>query len=140
VDTLCGPFGFISFVNGSDYSFDIDFIPGYLPRINVTPASYFLNVTPFNTSHLPINITNTGNARTLVYMDIVDFPSGWIIYIPSQVILEVDMSQEINLSVKPPNDFNGVDTITITFTPCMADNPTQHGEPVYLTIVVVYEP
>jgi hypothetical protein len=141
VDTLRGPFGFLPFVNGYDQAASMNFIPGYLPRIIVTPASDVMNATPGNTSHLPITITNAGNARTLVRIEIVDRPSGdWLISIPSQVVLEINMSCESILSVVPPGDFNGTDTITMSFTPYKADDYTQHGDPVYITIVIICEP
>jgi hypothetical protein len=141
VDTLRGPFDLLPFVSGYWLTSIMNFVPGYFPRIIVTPASDYINATPGNTSHLPINITNRGNDRTVVYIDIVDFPSGhWLISIPSQVVLDVNMNSEIILSIVPPNNFHGTDTITMTFTPCKADDYTQHGEPVNITIVVVCEP
>lgn len=140
VNTMRGPFGFLPFVNGYDQTSIMNCIPGYLPHIIVTPASDYINATPGNTSHLPINITNAGNAKTVVFTEIVEFPSGdWLIAIPSQVILEVNMSHESILSVVPPNNFSGTDTITMTFTPYKADDYSQHGEPVYVTIVVICE-
>ena len=141
VDTLQGPFGFLPFVNGYDQAASMNFIPGYLPCIIVTPASDVMNATAGNTSHLPITITNAGNARTLVRIEIVDRPSGdWLISIPSQVVLEINMNCESILSVVPPGDFNGTDTITMSFTPYKADDYTQHGDPVYITIVIICEP
>ncbi len=44
------------------------------------------------------------------------------------------------LVVRPPSNFSGTESITITFTPRAADNPTQYGEPVSITIVVICEP
>ena len=141
VNTLYGPFGLLPFVNGFNGTFTISFVPGYLPRITIVPASDHLNVTPGNTSILPINITNHGNARTVVFTEIIEgLPGNWITYIPSQVVLEVDMSSEIILSVVPPNDFNGTESITLSFTPYKADDYTQHGDPVYVTIEIICEP
>ena len=141
VDTLRGPFGFLPFVSGYWLTSIMNFVPGYLPRIIVIPASDYVNATPGDASHLPINITNAGNDRTVVYTDIVDFPSGhWLISIPSQVVLEVNMTSEIVLSVVPPNDFTGIENITFTFTPYKADDYTQYGEPVLITILVIRKP
>ena len=140
VDTVFGPFGFLSFIHGFEQTFSLGFVPGYLPRIVVIPASDYINVTPGNTSHLLINITNTGNAKTKVMTNIVDWPSGhWLISIHS-VVLDVNITDEICLSVVPPNDFNGTDNLTITFTPYKADDYTQHGEHVYVTIILICEP
>jgi len=81
---------------------------------------------------------NEGNKRTIVYTDIVDSPPGnWVITIRSQVVLYVNMSVEIYLPVTAPISFSGTDTIT--FNPYAADDPTEHGKPVYFTIIVFYE-
>jgi hypothetical protein len=141
VDTVFGPFSFLPFIHGFEQIFSLGVVPGYLPRIVVTPASDYINVTPGNTSHLLINITNTGNAKTIVMTNIVDWPSGdWLISIPSVVVLDVNTSDDICLSVVPPNDFNETEILTITFTPYKADDYTQHGEPAYITIIVICEP
>jgi hypothetical protein len=141
VDTVSGPFGFLPLINGYEQTFTLGFVTRYLPRIIVTPASDYIYAIPGNTSHLPINITNYGNAMTGVFIEIVNHPSGdWLISIPFQIILEVNMSREIRLSVVPPSDFSGIENITITFTPYKADDPTQHGEPVYITIAIICEP
>lgn len=140
VDTLRGPFGLLPFVNGYDQTFTMCFFPGYLPHISVVPASDHLNATPGNTSYLPINITNHGNARTAVMIQITEHLPGWITYIPGQVIIDVNMSEETGLSVVPPSDFQGTESITISFTPYKADDYSQHGDPVYVTITIICEP
>jgi len=141
VGTVRGPFGVLSFVNECSQTATMNFLPGYHPHIIVEPASDYLNVTPGNTSYLPITITNLGNGRTVVFVNIVGFPSGdWLISIPHQIVFEVNMSQEITLAVVPPSDFNGTDTIGISFTPHNADDYSQHGEPVNITIDLICEP
>lgn len=141
INTIQGPFGILPFVNGCEQTAILSVLPGYRPDIIVTPASEYLNATPGHPSILPITITNTGNARTIVFADIIDFPSGnWVIAITTPIIIDVNMTSYTYLSVRPPSDFNGTETITISFTPCMADDPTQCGEPVYITITVICEP
>jgi len=141
VDTLRGPFGLFPFVNGYDGTATLSFVPGYLPHIIVIPASNYLNVTPGNTSILPITITNHGNARTAVKIEIVEgLPGSWITYIPGQVIIDVNMTEETVLSVVPPVDFNGTESLTLSFTPYKADDYTQHGDPVFVTIEIICEP
>lgn len=141
VNTLYGPFGLLPVVNGYNCTATLSFVPGYLPHISVVPASDHLNATPGNTSILPINITNHGNARTVVFIEIVEgLPVSWITYIPGHIVLEVNMSSEIVLSVVPPTGFNGTESITLSFTPYNADDYTQHGDPVYVTIEIICEP
>ena len=141
VETLRGPFGLLPLVDGFEITATLSVIPGYLPRINVTPESDVLHVALGNTSHLIINITNCGNAMTAVMAEIVDRPEGdWLISLPSQIILEVNMSGELCLSIVPPNDFSGTESITMTFTPFKADDYSQHGDPVSITIEIICEP
>jgi len=141
VETVRGPFGIFPFVNGYENIATFSFIPGYRPSIIVKPVSDYLNATPGNLSVLQINITNDGNARTIVFTDIVGSPpAGWVITMTSMVVLDVNMTAYAYIAVRPPNDFVGTEVITLSFTPCMADDPTQCGDPVYRTITVICEP
>jgi hypothetical protein len=141
VETLHGPFGLRPLVNGCNNTAILHVQPGYLPHIIVEPDSYFLNVTPGVISSMAINITNHGNARTTVLGNIIDMPGdGWNVLITDQVTLDVNMTGIAYLVVKPPIDFTGSDTITISFTPHKSDDYSQQGEPVNITITVLYEP
>jgi hypothetical protein len=57
-----------------------------------------------------------------------------------QIMLDVNMTSVAYLFVVPPVNFNGTDTIILSFTPYKADDYSQHGEPVYILITVIYEP
>lgn len=141
VHPLKGPLGIMKLVQQVSYSRSLELRVGYYLAISVNPDSDIINATPGNSSILAINITNLGNARTIVYADIVDSPLGdWITLITAQIVLDINMTNIAYLLVKPPSNFSGTETITIRFTPYAADDQTQYGKPVYITIVVICEP
>jgi hypothetical protein len=142
VKTLRGPLGFIPLVNGCDQTATVTCLPGYLPHIIIEPESDHLDVIPGEMSHLYFNVINHGNARTLVKMEIVDSPGNdWNVLVTDQIVLEEDGGNNFAfLYVTPPFGFSGADTITVSFTPYMYDNMSQHGAPVNVTTTVIYEP
>jgi hypothetical protein len=141
VHSLKGPLGIMTLVQHISYSHALKLQVGFYLDIVVNPDSDIINATPGNTSILAINITNLGNARTVVHADIVDSPTdGWNIVITEQIMLDINMTNIAYLVVRPPSNFSGTETITITFTPYAADDQTHHGEPVPITIVVICEP
>ena len=141
VHPLKGPLGIMKLIQPVSYSRALELRVGYYLAISVNPDSDIINATPGNYSILDINITNLGNARTVVFADIVDSPAdGWIIVITQQIVLDINMTNIAFLVVRPPSNFSGTETITITFTPYAADDHNHHGEPVSLTIVVNCEP
>jgi hypothetical protein len=141
VDTLHGPFGFLPFINEYNLTSFLYFQPGYFAHIVVIPENDSMAVIPNESSYLRIFITNAGNARTVVSGSIVRTPPGdWITMITDQIMLDVNMTSVAYLFVVPPVNFNGTDTIIISFTPYKADDQSQHGEPVYVLIRVIYEP
>jgi hypothetical protein len=141
VDTLYGPFGFLPFVNEYNLTSNLYFRPGYFAHIVVIPENDSMAVIPNESSYLRIFITNAGNARTVVSGSIVRTPPGdWITMMTDQIVLDENMTSVAYLFVVPPVTFNGTDTIILSFTPYNADDYSQHGEPVYIFITVIYEP
>ena len=79
VGTLYGPFGFLPFVNAYNLTRSLYFRPGYFAHIVVIPENDSMAVIPNESSYLRIFITNAGNARTVVFGNIVRTPPGdWI--------------------------------------------------------------
>jgi hypothetical protein len=141
VDALHGPFGFLPLVNEYNLTSILYFYPGYRPSIIVIPENDSMAVIPNESSYLRFFITNAGNARTVVSGSIVRTPPGdWITMMTDQIMLDVNMTSVAYLFVVPPVNFNGTDTIILSFTPYKADDYSQHGEPVYILITVIYEP
>ena len=58
---------------------------------------------------------------------------NWIVLIdPTQLVLKVNESWIMNLSITPPIDFYGIETIILTFTPKFYPDPTYEGPLVML--------
>jgi hypothetical protein len=141
VDALHGPFGFLPFVNEYNLTSILYFRPGYFAHIVVIPENDSMAVIPNESSYLRIFITNAGNARTVVSGSIVRTPPGdWITMMTDQIVLDENMTSVAYLFVVPPVNFNGTDTIILSFTPYKADDQSQHGEPVYVLIHIIYKP
>jgi len=140
VDTMYGPFGFLRLVNDNNQTGTLNFIIAYRPGLIVIPENDTIAVIPNESSYLRISITNAGNARTVVHGNIVYTPPDWIKMMTDQIMLEVNMTGYAYLFVVPPVTYNGTDTIILSFTPYMADDYSQHGDPVYVLIRVIYEP
>ena len=142
VKTLRGPIGLIPLVNGCSQTATVTCLPGYLPHIIVEPESDHLDVVPGEMSHLYFNVINHGNAKTVVKAEIIDSPENdWNVMVTDQIVLDEEGGSNFAfLYVTPPFDFSGADTITVSFTPYMYDDMSQHGAPVNVTIAVIFEP
>ena len=136
VEPVRGPFGLLSLIKDFEVIDEIILAAAYLPLIDVTPESTLINATPGNTTELPIVIENLGNGKTTVHNNIIDYPQEWIIIIPPHVVLEVNESKEVNLSITPPENFTGIEAIKIAFTPKYFYNPIFEGTTLYVYIVV----
>lgn len=100
----------------------------------------FICVAIIPATGVPIVIENLGNGKTTVHNNIIDYPQEWIIIIPSHVVLEVNESKEVNLSITPPENFTGIEAIKIAFTPKYFYNPIFEGTTLYVYIVVRCKP
>jgi len=140
VNDKLGPFGFFTFIKGIEYIFDVTFINGYFPLINVTPESDFIETTPGTTVVDPITVENLGNGITLVRIEVISYPINWSINIASSVIIAVNESKVTNLFVCPPLNFSGTGIIILSFTPEYLGAPHIHGDPTIIYITVEVRP
>jgi hypothetical protein len=141
VEPLHGPFGFLAMMQGTSQFVNVTFTVGYKPLLGfVFPETNIIEAPPQIQVELPIGIENMGNGRTTVVNEILNYPSDWIVALPSQVILDVGEYREINLSIIAPLNFSGVETITLGFTPHSSDNYSLVGQLTYITILAYYNP
>jgi hypothetical protein len=90
---------------------------------------------------LPIDISNLGNARTIVLLEVTSVPEDWVAVITSQLTLEEGTGSQgtAYLVVKPPKSFgyhNDEQTIKISMQPVDADDYSKKGEITYETFLV----
>lgn len=136
--------GKLGLIEGYDQTFTLNFVPSYKPLIDPgLPSGKSVKIGPMDTAEFPIEIENMGNARTIVYLDVVEgtVPEGWNAIVTSQVTLEEAKGSKSTayLVVKPPKGFGYHQdevTIKVSMTPVRADDTSQQGTIIYETFLV----
>jgi hypothetical protein len=136
-----GPFGIFTVMQGTTQVVNVTFTVAYKPLISFhLPQTDIIETPPLVQVELPIGITNLGNGRTTVENEVVNYPSDWIVVLPSQVILDVGEYKEINLSIIAPVNFSGVETISLGFTPHSSENYSLVGMLTIINVLAFYNP
>ena len=136
-----GPFGFFTWIHGSEGEEEFPFVPDYLPIISITPETNYIEIPPGQMGELNISIENLGNGLTLVKSEIIEIPSpDWWVYIQPETVLDVGEEKEASLFIMPPENFTGFESIRISFTPCYYYNPELQGMPRTERITVRSQP
>lgn len=136
--------GKLGLIDGYDQTFNLNFVPSYKPLINPDlPSGKSIKIGPMDTAEFPIEIENMGNARTIVYLDVIEetVPEGWNAIVTSQVTLDekVGSKSTAYLVVKPPKGFGYHQdevTIKVSMTPVRADDTSQQGTTIYESFLV----
>jgi hypothetical protein len=140
VQPFYGPFGFLSFLQGATREDTVTFTVAYKPLISpLFPETNVIEAPPFVEVQLPIWIKNLGNGRTTVVNEIMNYPDGWIVSLPDQLIVDVDVYGKMNLSILPTWPYIGEKTITLSFTPHSSDDFSLYGDTTFVTIVAYFD-
>ena len=127
-------------IGGFEKEFTLDFVPAYLPRIDVNlPEGTTKNIGPMDSAVIPIEVNNMGNARTTVFFKIENIPKGWTAAVTDDITLDDSTGKLAYLTVKPPKEFGyhyDKKSIIVKLTPARAEDLTNLGEPLYVTIIV----
>jgi hypothetical protein len=121
-------------IAGFTQEFTLTFVPDYKPLIQPAyPETNTKKIGPLDTAVFPIQVTNLGNARTVVLLTVVNAPADWNAIITDQLILEEGKgsSSTAYLVIKPPKGFgyhNDERTITISMQPVKYDDYSKKGE------------
>ncbi len=113
--------------------FALNFQPDYKPLISPAfPDSNTKQIGPLDTATFRIDITNMGNSRTIVYLNVATVPKGWVAIVTDRITLEEGVGSvgTAYLVVKPPKGFGyhyDEETITIMMQPVKADNELKKG-------------
>jgi hypothetical protein len=141
VEPLHGFFGILTLMQGTTRNVNVTFGVAYKPLIQpFFPQTNVIETPPLVQVELPIGIKNLGNGKTIVENEVVDYPDGWIVSLPAQLVLEVGEYKEMNLSIVAPSDFSGVETIIVSFTPHSFDNYSLVGQTTYASFLGFYNP
>ena len=128
-------------IGGFEKEFTLDFVAGYLPRINVNlPEGTTKSIGPMDSAVFLIEVSNIGNARTTVFFKIENIPKGWTAAVTDDITLDESEGKfTAHLTVKPPKDFGyhyDKKSIMVKLTPARAEDLTNLGEPLYVTVIV----
>ena len=129
-------------IEGFDQTFTLNFVPSYKPLIDPSlPETNTMEIGPLDTAVFPIDVENLGNARTIVFFEVVNVPENWNAVITSQVTLDerVGAKSTAYLVVKPDKGFGyhfEEKTIRVSMTPARADDLSDQGEVLYETFLV----
>ena len=130
-------------IDGMEQTYSLSFKPAYRALISYVPQSNNKIIGPMDTAEFPIDVTNLGNARTKVFLE-VDYdslPDGWSAIINDNIVLETGSGSagKVYLTVRPPKGFGYHDddaVIRVKITPKYADDTNIQGESEYLTVSV----
>lgn len=122
-------------ISKNEKTVEIPITPDYIPLIEVESKSNYYRISPFNSSSIPINITNMGNDKTKILIYLEETPENWNISIPSSITLEQNEKKQILLTTMADNSFQTKE-IKIRFTPINAKNSTLQGPSTIQTYVL----
>jgi len=134
-------------IKGNVFIRDVEFTVGYLPSLAIDfPKGTVKSTSPDKTADFDIEVNNLGNALTDVKFSLLDAPDGWIVEIPSDVILGTSTSKlgestkkTVSLTIKPPHGFgyhNEKEVIKFLVTPYNFDNSSLAGPSYEVSFVV----
>ncbi len=129
-------------IQGYTKVFNLSFTPEYLPYISPTIKKVnTIELTPMEQEDITFEVENLGNARTKVFLEVVNLPENWIGVVTNEITLDetIGSTAEATLSVQPPRNFGYYDEqqiLRVKLTPARAENISQRGDPMYISFVV----
>ncbi|KYK24432.1 hypothetical protein AYK25_09810 [Thermoplasmatales archaeon SM1-50] len=130
-----------SLIEGTENTVTLSFIPEYKALIQPSlPETNVKEIGPMDTAVFPIEITNLGNARTIVLLNVTNVSKDWNAVITTQLILdEGGGTGTAYLVVKPPKSFGyhyDEQTIRVSMQPVKADDYSKKGQITYETFLI----
>jgi hypothetical protein len=102
-------------IQEADAELNLIFQPEWIPLLNIDVSQPLIRTPPNETSSTTINITNLGNAMVMVTAIITEI-DGWSIYLEmTQLTIPIGETYSDTLYLKPPENFQGIQEINITF-------------------------
>ncbi|MFO8077592.1 MAG: hypothetical protein R6U21_02975, partial [Thermoplasmatota archaeon] len=129
-------------IKGYKKTFNLSFIPTYFPFVSINlPDVNTIEVNPMEQAVFPIDIENLGNARTKVFLEVVNLPDDWIGVVTNELTLEETLgsTDTAYLSIQPPKNFGYYDEkeiIQVAVTPARAEDISDRGDTMYTTFIV----
>ncbi len=130
----------ISYFNVFEKVFNLTFTPSYYPIIDVNlPEVNVKEIEPYETAIFPLDISNLGNDKTIVTLEVENLPNDWKATVTDSIIIEKNSSKKAQLSIKPPRNFGYTDEVGILrlkVTPKRAYDTSQIGDSLTISFLI----
>jgi len=130
----------LSAISAFEEIFDLEFQPAYLPMISKeVKEGNAREIGPLDTASFPIEITNLGNDRTKVFLEVENIPDGWIAIVSDDVTIDVDGKATAYLIIKPPKNFgyhHEEESFRVALIPARAEKISDRGQTEYVSVIV----
>ncbi|MEF8878928.1 MAG: hypothetical protein V5A64_00875 [Candidatus Thermoplasmatota archaeon] len=130
----------IGSINNATITDEIQFIPGYLPLLELDTKQSKKKVVAGEIADFEVNIKNRGNAISDISFMVVDKPEGWKVQLPDD--LEVDLESNVTISARGPKTFgfhNDRGIIKVKVIPSHYKNESLEGKDYFLSFIVQSE-
>jgi len=122
-------------ISANSAELQILFCPQYIPLLEISCDQPYFTAPPNQTTYNTLEITNLGNAETLVTINVTQIP-GWSLFTdPTQLMIDVGNTKPCTVIIRPPADFHEEQAITLSFTP---SHLGQVGTPVSIVLHAHY--
>lgn len=129
-------------IEGTEKNYTLDFLPSFNPIIRLNlPETNTKRIDPMSKAEFPIEFENIGNARTKIFLTIVEIPKGWQATVTDEVTLNDEKGSKATalLTIIPPTSTGyhlEEANIKVKMLPARAENIQDIGEPLYATFTV----
>jgi hypothetical protein len=127
-------------VSEGNITVDIPFLVGYLPIIAYELETTYIEIPPLNVTRIPIKITNFGNGRTSISVEVKNLSDKCTVNYTEIIILDSPVSGEENegiveIAIEPQKEFS-MESLVVSLTPSYTERPDLKGKATILQITL----
>ena len=112
-------------------------IPEFFDEVNIDiEPTDTLELDSKRAANCSITVYNPSDMRIEVNVTIYNIPEGWSVDRVPDILVEADITTSKNLIIQAPEDFDGVETIDLTFSYYVSVDPYIKGTPSTTSITV----
>lgn len=134
-----GRFGLITRVPGINVTGDVRVMADYMPVISVNTEYNYKEIPPLNITRIQFNITNLGNGKTAVSIEVKNASKFKISHVEEIILGSLaegeDNKETVVIAVQPYKNFSR-EALQISFTPYYYSDPELKGQTIIDTIVL----
>lgn len=132
----------LGLIKGDSQVFDLPFKPAYFPVIKTDlPEMNSKRIDPNSEATFPIEIENAGNARTKVFLKVLNVPDDWSATVTDSIILGKSKGSKNTayLTISPSRSVGyhyDEANIVVEILPAMAEDISFKGKPIYANFLI----